>query len=154
MSNSTALVTIDTMPASEARMLHMEVKNRGRGEVKKFINYETAHTPNQYYYRLRKKGVMPLKSAAKNKNSVVPFKSSRNTEVQNLSKKIKQLEMQLSAAMTTPAQRALDVLQISLGEITTTSRKFLCSIISYDRASLSPKQEKWLSDLETKFSSN
>ena len=154
MSNSTALVTIDNMPAAEARMLHMEVKNRGRGEVTKFIKYETAHTPNQYYYRLRKKGVMPFKASNNSKNSVVPFKSSRNNQLQDLSKKIEQLEMQLSAAMTTPAQRALQILQGSLDEITTTSRKFLCSVISYDRASLSPKQEKWMSDLETKHLSN
>lgn len=151
MSNNTALVTLDTMPASEARMLHMEVKNRGRGEVSKFIKYETAHTSNQYYYRLRKKGVMPLKSDNKN---IVAFKSTRNemTDVQKLQAKVDQLEMQLEASFVTPAKRAVEVLYSGLDGISHSSRKFLCSIVQRNSATLSPKQEKWLSDLETKYS--
>ena len=151
MSNNTALVTLDTMPASEARMLHMQVKNRGRGEVSKFIKYETAHTSNQYYYRLRKKGVMPLKSDNKN---IVAFKSTRNetTEVQKLQAKVEQLEMALQVAMVTPAQRALQVLVSGMGEITFRSRSFLASVVAKDYSTLSPKQEKWLSDLEAKYS--
>ena len=153
MTSSTALVTIDTMPASEARMLHMEVKNRGRGEVSKFIEYETAHTPSQYYYRLRKKGVMPFKANSGNKN-IVAFKSSRShtPEVQELQDKIKQLEMALEVAMVSPAKRALEVLVAGMDEIGFRSRSFLASIVAKDYNTLTPKQEKWLSDLEKQHS--
>jgi hypothetical protein len=154
MSTSTALVTLDNMPAPEARLLHMEVKNRGRGELTKFIKYETAHTRGQYYYRLRKKGVMPFKKTeAGNKNTVVSFKSSRNVadpRIQQLEAQIKQLELQLEAANVTPAQRALDVLAAGMGEISYRSRVFLAQLIAKDYASISHKQEKWLADLESK----
>lgn len=153
MTNSTALVTIDEMPAAEARMLHMEVKNRGRGEVSKFIKYETAHTSNQYYYRLRKKGVMPVASPrTNNKNSVVGLKPSRavSTQVQELEIKIAQLELALKTAGVTPASRALAVLNSNMDELGYRSRSFLSSLIGKNIRQLTEKQETWLSNLERK----
>ena len=94
---------------------------------------------------------MPLKSDNKN---IVAFKSARNeaTEVQKLQAKVEQLEMALQVAMVTPAQRALQVLVSGMGEITFRSRSFLASVVAKDYSTLSPKQEKWLSDLEAKYS--
>lgn len=152
MSNNTALVTIDTMPSAEARMLHMEVKNRGRGAVGNFIKYETAHTSNQYYYRLRKKGVMPIAPSRGNNGSVVEFKSSRavSSQVRELESKIVQLEMALQVASITPAMRALAVLNSNMDSIGHRSRLFLASLIGKNLGKLTEKQETWLSDLERK----
>lgn len=47
-----------------------------------------------------------------------------------------------------PADRATAVLSQKLDEISFTSRKFLCQLIVQDMRRISPKQEKWLSDLE------
>lgn len=49
-----------------------------------------------------------------------------------------------------PADRAAKVLANNLDALTYNSRKFLCQIIVKDMRSISPKQEKWLSDLEQK----
>lgn len=154
MSNSTALVTIDNMPAPEARLLHMEVKNRGRGELTKFIKYETAHTTGQYYYRMRKKGVMPFKKLENKKaNTVVSFKSSRSVadpRIEQLQAQIKQLELQLEAAKETPAQRAIQILSSAYGSLGYRSRVFLAGIVAKDYNTISSKQEKWLADLESR----
>lgn len=48
----------------------------------------------------------------------------------------------------TPADRAASVLSSGLHKLSYTSRQFLCNLIVRDVKVVSPKQEKWLSDLE------
>lgn len=155
MNTGTALITLDNINPKQALNMHLEVKERGRGELGKFIKYETAHTPNQYYYRMRKKGVMPFKSRKSDAANIVSFKSSRNEvvnpQVRELESKLKQLELQLQAMSVTPAQRAMSVLSSGLDEIGYRSRSFLATIIAKNSATISAKQEKWLSDLESQY---
>lgn len=146
-ATGTALVRVEDMSPREAFLMHTSVKERGRGAVKKFIDHETPYNGyGQYHYQLLKLGVMPMK-----KRGAKAVVSQDNSVVSALESKIKQLEMQLSLAQVTPANRALDVLNAGFGELHYRSRGFLCSIITKDSASLSPKQEKWLSDLETQY---
>jgi hypothetical protein len=155
MSTSTALVTLDDMNPKQALNLHLEAKERGRGELGKFIKHETAHTPNQYYYRLRKKGVMPLKAHNGGTQNIVSFKTAYKEpvapEVKDLEEKLRQLELQLHNLSVTPAKRAMAVLSSAIDEIEYRSRSFLATIVAKNCASLSVKQEKWLADLESKY---
>ena len=150
MTTGTALITLDQMDPSEAKLLHLEVKGRGRGELTKFIKYETDHSKNQYYYRMRKMGVMPFKSS----QNVVEFKSRRNniseesSRIEALEAEIKQLKAMLAGNQTTPAQRAISLLSNSYEDLSYNSRKFLSSVVSKNPASLSAKQQKWMDDLE------
>lgn len=143
-TTGTALIRVEDMSPREAFLMHTSIKERGRGAVKQFVEHETPYTGySQYHYQMKKLGVMPFN---KRSNSV----SVENTRVAKLEAQIKQLELQLLAAQVTPANRALDILVAAFGELTFRSRNFLCSIISKDPVSLSQKQEKWLSDLESK----
>jgi hypothetical protein len=124
--------------------MHTKVKDQGRGAVKSFVKNDTAYDSYpKYYYALKKKGVVPFN----------PRGPRAATITENpLELRIKQLEMQLEASFVTPAKRAVEVLYSGLDGISHASRKFLCSIVQRNSATLSPKQEKWLSDLETKYS--
>ena len=156
MNTGTSLVTLDNINPKQALNMHLEVKERGPGELAKFIQYETAHTPGQYYYRMRKLGVMPFKSRGSNKN-VIEFKS-RRTEVvvpedriERLEKEVQQLKQLLSSVSLSPSQRALTLLSGHSDQLNYKSKKFLASIISRDTASLSAKQEAWMSNLERQY---
>lgn len=154
MKTGTALITLDQMEPSEAKLLHLEVKNRGRGAITEFIRHETNHSSGQYYYRMRKMGVMPFK--APEKKNVVEFKS-RRTEVSSqdrvaqLEKEIAQIKNLLAVVSITPSQRAIKVLSSAEDDLDPRSRKFLGSIIANNFASLSPKQQKWMADLESRY---
>lgn len=141
---STSLVVVDQMSPREALSMHTKVKDQGRGAVKAFVKNDTAYDSYpKYYYALKKKGVVPFN----------PRGPRVATVTENpLELRIKQLEMQLEASFVTPAKRAVEVLYSGLDGISHSSRKFLCSIVQRNSATLSPKQEKWLSDLETKYS--
>ena len=143
-TQSTALVVVDQMSPKEALAMHTSVKGQGRGAVKSFVKNETPYDSYpKYYYELKKKGVVPFK----------PRGQRVATRTENpLELRIQQLELQLQSATLTPSRRALDVLESGLKEIAGNSRKFLCDVIRYDRSSLTNKQEKWLSDLEAKYS--
>ena len=143
-STQTALVVIDQMSPREALMTHTAIKNQGRGAITAFVKNETSYDSYpKYYYALKKKGVVPFK----------PRGPRVATVTENpLELRIKQLEMQLEASFVTPAKRALEVLYSGLDSISHSSRKFLCSVVQRNSATLSPKQEKWLSDLEAKYS--
>jgi hypothetical protein len=143
-STQTALVVVDQMSPKEALMMHTSVKSQGRGAVKSFIKNETPYDSYWgYYYELKKKGVVPFNpKGPKNKISL------RNP----LELRIEQLEMQLAISLTSPAKRAMTLLQENLEHIVGKSRRFLCDVVCYDRASLTPKQEKWMSDLEESHS--
>jgi hypothetical protein len=151
-NQSTALIAVDNMPPKEAFRLHVAVKERGRGAVKQFVENETVYDNYRaYHYQLKKLGVMPL--SKRGKNSAVSVKQTQSVadpRIQQLEAQIKQLELQLQTVTVTPAQRALDVLSAGLGEINYRSRVFLAQLIAKDYASISHKQEKWLSDLESK----
>ena len=141
---STSLVVVDQMSPREALSMHTKVKEQGRGAVKSFVKNDTAYDSYpKYYYALKKKGVVPFKPRGPRVAAV--------TE-NPLELRIQQLELQLQSATLTPSRRALDVLGSGLKEIAGNSRKFLCDVIRYDRSSLTDKQEKWLSDLEAKYS--
>ena len=141
---SNSLVVVDQMSPREALSMHTKVKEQGRGAVKSFVKNDTAYDSYpKYYYALKKKGVVPFK----------PRGPRVATVTENpLELRIQQLELQLQSATLTPSRRALDVLESGLKEIAGNSRKFLCDVIRYDRSSLTDKQEKWLSDLEAKYS--
>ena len=143
-STQTALVVVDQMSPKEALMTHTSVKSQGRGAVTAFIKNETPYDSYpKYYYELKKKGVVPFKPRGP-KNTV----SLRNP----LELRIEQLEMQLAISLTSPAKRAMTLLQENLDQVTGKSRRFLCDVVCYDRASLTVKQEKWMSDLEAAHS--
>jgi len=140
-STQTALVVFDQMSPKEALMTHTAVKNQGRGAVTAFVKNETSYDSYpKYYYALKKKGVVPFNPRGP---KVAPTKSKTELEL-----RIQQLEMQLSAPQITPAKRAVDLLYSSMDNVTYASRKFLCSIVQRNSATLSPKQEAWLSSLE------
>ena len=143
-STQTALVVVDQMSPREALMTHTAVKNQGRGAITAFVKNETSYDSYpKYYYALKKKGVVPFN----------PRGPRVATITENpLELRIKQLEMQLKASSITPAKRAVEVLYSSVDSISYTSRKFLCSIVQRNSATLSPKQESWLSSLEKDFS--
>lgn len=137
---STALVVVDQMSPKEALSMHTKVKDQGRGAVKSFVKNDTAYDSYpKYYYALKKKGVVPFN----------PRGPRVATVTENpLELRIQQLEMQLSATQVTPAKRAVELLYSSMDNVTYASRKFLCSIVQRNSATLSPKQEAWLSSLE------
>ena len=138
---STALVVLDQMSSKEALSMHVKVKEQGRGAVTSFVENDTAYgSYPKYYYALKKKGVVPFNPRGP---KVAPTKSKTDLEL-----RIQQLEMQLSAPQITPAKRAVDLLYSSMNNVTYASRKFLCSIVQRNSATLSPKQEAWLSSLE------
>lgn len=139
-NGSTALVVVDQLSKKEVLEMHTSVKGQGRGAISNFVHNDTPYSNySEYYVALRKKGVAPFKPRGPRKVT--------NTQVA-LEDRIQQLEMQLAVSSITPAKRALEVLYNGMDNITYTSRKFLCSIIQRNTASLSPKQEKWLSNLE------
>lgn len=141
---STALVVVEDLTEREALIMHTSVKERGRGAVKAFVENETPYESYpKYHYQLKKKGIMPM---SKRKKSILPTKPLDHTH--QLQLKIDQLERQLQVSKQTPAERAINILYSSYKEVGYKSRSFLCSIISKDRATLTDKQEKWLSDLE------
>ena len=157
MNIGTALITLDNVSPKQALNMHLEVKERGRGELSKFIKYETEHTRSQYYYRMRKLGVMPFKSRDDNKN-VVEFKSRRTDlvapqkdRIEQLEKEVQELKKLLSSVSLSPSQRALTLLSGHSEQMNYKSQKFLASIISRDPATLSYKQEAWMSSLEQQY---
>lgn len=138
---STALVVVEQMSPKEALSMHTKVKEQGRGAVKSFVKNDTEYDSYpKYYYALKKKGVVPFNPRGP---KVVSSPSKSDLEL-----RIQQLEMQLSAPQITPAKRAVDLLHSSMDNVTYASRKFLCSIVQRNSATLSPKQEAWLSNLE------
>ena len=141
---STALVVVEDLTEREALIMHTSVKERGRGAVKAFVENETPYESYpKYHYQLKKKGIMPM---SKRKKSSLPTKTLGDTR--QLQMQIDELKHQLQISKQTPAERAINILYSSYKEIGYKSRSFLCSIISKDRATLTDKQEKWLSDLE------
>jgi len=143
-NSSTALVTIEGMTAREVLLMHTKIKKGGRGAVTAFIENETSYDGYpQYYYQLKKKGVAPIKPRG--------TKVQELTYVENLEDRIKKLEMEIHAVRVTPSQRALNILSSHMNEIGHRSRVFLCQLISRDTATLTAKQDKWLSDLEARF---
>lgn len=142
-NNSTALVVVGEMEPKEALKMHTSVKEQGRGAIQEFVRNETPYEKyGHYYYELKKLGVAPFK----------PRGPRKVTDTQSaLEDRIQQLEMQISVLSITPARRAVEVLYHSVDEISHKSRSFLCNIIQRNSANLSPKQEKWLSDLESKL---
>lgn len=138
---STSLVVVDQMSPREALSMHTKVKDQGRGAVNAFVKNDTAYDSYpKYYYALKKKGVVPF-------NPRGP-KATSSPSKTDLELRIQQLEMQLSAPHVTPAKRAVELLYSSMDNVTYASRKFLCSIVQRNSATLSPKQESWLSSLE------
>lgn len=153
MSTGTALITLDQMDPAEAKLLHLEVKSRGKGELTKFIQYETDHSKNQYYYRMRKLGVMPFKSSTQN---VVEFKSRRNVtpeqnRIEQLELELQQLKQMLGQMSVSPAERAIKLLSQVGADIDVRSRKFLGSVVAKDYQTLTQKQQKWMTDLECRY---
>lgn len=153
MSTGTALITLDQMDPAEAKLLHLEVKSRGKGELTKFIQYETDHSKNQYYYRMRKLGVMPFKSSTQN---VVEFKSRRNvtpeqSRIDQLELELQQLKQMLGQMSVSPAERAIKLLSQVGANIDVRSRKFLGSVVAKDYQTLTQKQQKWMTDLECRY---
>jgi hypothetical protein len=153
MTTGTALITLDQMDPSEAKLLHLEVKGRGRGELTKFIKYETDHSKNQYYYRMRKMGVMPFKGSSQN---VLEFKSRRNvtpeqSRIDQLEFELQQLKQMFGQMSVSPAERAINLLSQVGADIDVRSRKFLGSIVAKDYQTLTQKQQKWMTDLEGRY---
>ena len=142
-TQSTDLVVVDQMSAKEALAMHTSVKGQGRGAVSSFVKNDTPYDNYpKYYYELKKKGVVPFNP--KGPKNEAPLRDP-------LELRIEQLEMQLAISLTSPAKRAMALLQENLDYITGKSRRFLCDVVCYDRASLTPKQEKWMSDLEAEY---
>lgn len=143
-STQTALVVVDHMSPKDALMTHTSVKSQGRGAVTDFIKNETPYDSYpKYYYELKKKGVVPFK----------PRGPKNKADLRNpLEIRIEQLEKQLALSLTSPAERAMTLLKDNLDQVTGKSRRFLCDVVCYDRVSLTPKQEKWMSDLELEYS--
>lgn len=140
---STGLVVVDQMSAKDALALHTTVKSQGRGSVSSFVKNDTSYDSYpKYYYELKKKGVVPFKPRGP-RNEVI-------TE-NPLELRIQQLEMQLLAPQVTPAKRAVEVLYKGVDTLSYPSRKFLCSVVQRNSATLSPKQESWLGNLEQDF---
>jgi hypothetical protein len=153
MNTGTSLIILDQMDPSEAKLLHLEVKGRGRGELTKFIQYETDHSKNQYYYRMRKMGVMPFKSSSHN---VLEFKSRRNvtpeqSRIDQLEFELQQLKQMFGQMSVSPAERAIRLLSQVGADIDVRSRKFLGSIVAKDYQTLTQKQQKWMTDLEGRY---
>jgi len=137
----TELVVVDQMSAKDALALHTTVKSQGRGSVSSFVKNDTSYDSYpKYYYELKKKGVVPFNP----RGPKVPSSSTKT----DLELRIQQLEMQLLAPQVTPAKRAVELLYSSMESLTYISRKFLCSVVQHNSATLSPKQEAWLSSLE------
>ena len=142
-STQTSLVVIDQMSPKDALMTHTAVKSQGRGSVTTFVKNETSYESYPaYYYALKKKGVVPFNPRGPRTEVI----TENPLEV-----RIRQLEMQLSAPSVTPAKRAVEVLYSSVDSLGYPSRKFLCSIVQRNSATLSPKQESWLANLEQDF---
>ena len=140
---STGLVVVDQMSAKDALALHTTVKSQGRGSVSSFVKNDTSYDSYpKYYYELKKKGVVPFNPRGP-RNEVI-------TE-NPLELRIQQLEMQLLAPQVTPAKRAVEVLYKGVDTLSYPSRKFLCSVVQRNSATLSPKQESWLGNLEQDF---
>lgn len=140
----TDLVVVDQMSAKDALALHTTVKSQGRGSVNSFVKNDTSYDSYpKYYYELKKKGVVPFKPRG-------PKVPSSSTET-DLELRIQQLEMQLLVPQVTPAKRAVEVLYKGVDNLSYPSRKFLCSIVQRNSATLSPKQESWLDNLEQDF---
>lgn len=142
---NTALIRIDTMEPREALRQHVQVKEGGKGAIVNFVQNETVYPAyGQYYYQLKKLGVVPFR-----KSGVATEAPEMHYEP-TLEEQVQELKRQLAVAKMSPAKRAVDVLYGQFERLGTRSRSFLCTIIAYDRAHLTAKQEKWLKDLEDK----
>ena len=151
---NTSIVTIDDMKPADLRLMHLEVKNRGRGAMSEFIQHETPYTKSQYYYRMRQKGVMPFKGQS-DKN-VLEFKGkggvpANQSRIEQLEFELEQIKQLFNKMSVTPAERAIGLLSKVGTELDDLSRKFLGGVIAKDYATLSPKKQKWMSDLEARY---
>jgi hypothetical protein len=146
---STALVAIENLTPREALEMHTSVKNRGAGSVTSFINSETPYTKNQYYYYMRKLGVMPFKTRNTSNKSV----AKTGDKLSQLEQKLKMLEAQIEASNISTGKRAAAIVHVAFDELNNSSRKFLGDMIAKDLPAykMSYKQEKWLSNLEQRF---
>jgi hypothetical protein len=142
---STALIRVDTMAPLDALSQHIRVKEGGRGAIHNFVENETIYPEyGHYYYQLKKLGIAPFrKSGVATEAPKMPYEPTLEEQVQ-------ELKRQLAMAKVSPAKRAVDVLYGQFDRLGSRSRSFLCTIIAYDRAHLTAKQEKWLKDLEDK----
>lgn len=142
---STALIRIDTMEPREALRQHVQVKEGGKGAIVNFVQNETVYPAyGQYYYQLKKLGVVPFRKEG------VATEAPEVRYEPTLEEQVLELKRQLAAAKMSPAKRAVEVLYGQFDSLGTRSRSFLCTIIAHDRAHLTAKQEKWLSDLENR----
>lgn len=142
---NTALIRIDTMEPREALRQHVQVKEGGKGAIVNFVQNETVYPAyGQYYYQLKKLGVVPFRKEG------VATEAPEVRYEPTLEEQVLELKRQLAAAKMSPAKRAVDVLYGQFDSLGTRSRSFLCTIIAHDRAHLTAKQEKWLSDLENR----
>jgi hypothetical protein len=145
LDTPTSLVVVDQMSPREALSMHTKVKGQGRGAVKAFVKNDTAYDSYpKYYYALKKIGVVPF-------NPRGPKVTSSPSKT-DLEFRIQQLELQIAVSSITPAKRAVELLCSSMDNISYTSRKFLCSVVQRNSATVSPKQEAWLSGLEQQSS--
>lgn len=144
---SKSLIRVEDLSPLEAFALHTTVKEKGRGSIKVFVEHETPYTSyGGYYYQLKKLGVVPLRKGF----SGVVVEALEVQKEPTLEEQVLELKRQLAAAKMSPAKRAVDVLYGQFDSLGTRSRSFLCTIIAHDRAHLTAKQEKWLSDLENR----
>ena len=143
---STALIRVDIMEPREALRQHVQVKENGRGAIINFVENETIYPAyGQYYYQLKKLGVVPFR-----KSGVATASPEMHKEL-SLEEQVLELKRQLAAAKVSPAKRAINVLYHHFEQLGVRSRSFLCTIVAQDRSTLSNKQEKWLSDLESRI---
>lgn len=141
---STALIRVDTMEPREALRQHVQVKEGGKGAILNFVENETIYPAyGQYYYQLKKIGVVPFRKSG------VDMEAPETRYEPTLEEQVRELKRQLAVAKMSPAKRAVEVLYGQFDRLGTHSRSFLCTLIAYDLAKLTAKQEKWLSDLES-----
>lgn len=143
---SKALVVVENMNPREALELHTSVKEQGKGAIGKFVKNDTPYSSyGNYYYQMKKLGVMPMKPRKK--------ADAPQTKETQLEVRIQQLEKQLQTLNTTVGKRAALVAAAGFDDLNYRTRKFLGDMITKDLPThkLSVKQEEWLSSLETRF---
>lgn len=147
-TRSKALVAVDDMDPADALKMHTAIKSRGRGAITEFVENETPYgTYGNYYYRMKKIGVMPMKPQGSK------GKSQQKQQSNPLEERIKQLEMQLQNLNTSTGHRAAKIAAAAYEQLNYKTRKFLGDMIVKDLPThtLSYKQEAWLANLESKF---
>jgi len=147
-TRSKALVVVDDMDPVDALKMHTYIKSQGRGAITEFVENETPYgTYGNYYYRMKKIGVMPMNPrGSKGKNQ-------QKQQSSPLEDRIKQLEMQLESLNASTGHRAAKIAAAAYEQLNYKTRKFLGDMIAKDLPThtLSYKQEAWLSNLEDKF---